>query len=74
MNFEWVELTGFATVIFAGLSVLGKPQSRTAMRVGAVSSGLLLAGFLAGPPIDQYAGAIGLAVLLSIALVLFITQ
>jgi hypothetical protein len=74
MNVQWVVLTGFATVFSAGLSVLGKPQYKTAMRIWAISCGLLFAGFLAGPPIDQYAGAIVIAASMFTALWYYITN
>ena len=72
MNVQWVVLTGFATVICAGLSVFGKPQHKTAMRLWAAGLGLLFAGFLAGPPFDAYAGAICVFLLLSFALLTYL--
>ncbi|MDZ4310438.1 MAG: hypothetical protein U1A24_07760 [Cypionkella sp.] len=58
MNLQWVFLSGFAAAVFNVLAIFGTAQYRIPMRIGAVISALAFAGFLAGPPVDQFAGAI----------------
>ena len=72
MNVEWVTVTGFLTLVCAGLSVFGKPEYKTRLQIGACFSGLLCLGFVAGPPFDAYAGAICVFLLLSFALMAYL--
>ena len=58
MNLQWVFLSGFAAVVFNLLAIFGTAQYRIVMRVWAVVSALAFAGFFAGPPVDQFVGAI----------------
>lgn len=64
MNLQWVFLSGFGLVVFNFLAIFGKAQYRKAMRVWALLCALVFAGFVAGPPIDQFAGAIGVSALI----------
>ncbi|OYU39962.1 MAG: hypothetical protein CFE33_05145 [Pseudorhodobacter sp. PARRP1] len=64
MNLQWVFLSGFGLVVFNILAIFGKPQYRKAMQAWAVLTALIFAGFVAGPPLDQYAGGLGVAALI----------
>ncbi len=58
MNLQWGFLSGFAAVVLNLLAIFGTARYRIVMRVWAVLSALAFAGFLAGPPVDQFVGAI----------------
>lgn len=68
----WPALTAFAAVVFAVLSVVGNPRRRNSLRAAAMASALICAGFLAGPPFDQIAGGIVLALLVCYAVLAFL--
>lgn len=64
MNLQWVFLSGFGAVVFNVLAIFGAAQYRKAMRAWAVLSALVFACFVAGPPLDQFAGVLGVAALI----------
>lgn len=74
MNLQWVFLSGFGLVIFNVLAIFGAAQYRKAMRAWALLSALVFAGFVAGPPVDQFAGALGVSALILGGVYLWLTH
>jgi hypothetical protein len=67
MLMGWSALAAFATVVLAVLSFVAQPRLRRRMRAGAAASALIFVGLLMGPPFDQIAGGIILALVIWLA-------